>query len=645
MYNLKRYLFFLLLASVFYSETTGQKIPDTVVKKYNAAKTREEGHKVIFNYVYSIRNDTAFFAKATEVLDYISAKNDQVLVDYVQLSINDALAITGDYITALTSGLDILRRFKELKDKNGVMSTYQTLCAAYYYSGDKERAVEYGKKAMAIAREMNSIRSLTGIANNIATAYAQYNMPDSALAFAFLAVKYAKEQKSKPDLSMVLATLAEAYISNKEFTLAIPHLRESHALSERIDNVMDVWYYNDFSVIYLETNVQDSARYYAHKAIELSSKNGYKDQLQRAYEYLSRSFEKDNINDSAFRYLQLAVSVKDALHTTEKARQLKAIDSREQARLQEEEKASIQFKNKMTMYGLLTGLGIFAIIAVLLYRNNRQKQQANLVLESTLSKLKATQTQLIQSEKMASLGELTAGIAHEIQNPLNFVNNFSEVNIELIDEMQELLNSGKNNEAISVSNDIKENQEKIVHHGKRADAIVKGMLQHSRTSSGVKESTDLNALTDEYLRLAYHGLRAKDKTFNATMKTDFDSAIGMINVIPQDIGRVILNLFTNAFYSVAEKARQSEGEYEPTVTVNTRKIKGMVEIKVKDNGSGIPPKALDKIFQPFFTTKPTGHGTGLGLSLSYDIIKAHRGELRVETKEGEYAAFVISLPV
>ena len=271
-------------------------------------------------------------------------------------------------------------------------------------------------------------------------------------------------------------------------------------------------------------------------------------------------------------------------------------------------------------------------------------------LQETITELKATQAQLVQSEKMASLGELTAGIAHEIQNPLNFVNNFSEVNIELIEEMKEALDKGDIEEAKAISNDIIENGKKINFHGKRADGIVKGMLQHSRSSSGVKEPTDINVLADEYLRLSYHGLRAKDKSFNASMKTDFDESIGKINIVPQDIGRVILNLLTNAFYAVKEKKKLIKEGYEPTVSVVTKRIfplfgPGGVEIKVMDNGNGIPPHVLEKIFQPFFTTKPTGEGTGLGLSLSYDIVKAHGGELKVETKEGEGTTFTIFLPV
>ena len=308
-----------------------------------------------------------------------------------------------------------------------------------------------------------------------------------------------------------------------------------------------------------------------------------------------------------------------------------------------------------TIFALLLVGSIWGII----YYRSRKLRRANRILEEkvvyrtkqlqqSIEELQSTQAQLIQSEKMASLGELTAGIAHEIQNPLNFVNNFSDVNTELIDEAKQEIGKGNTNEAKTILDNIKENEQKINHHGKRADAIVKGMLQHSRSSSGIKEPTDINALCDEYLRLSYHGLRAKDKSFNATMKTDFDKGIGKINIVPQDIGRVVLNLINNAFYAVDEKKKallpKGGAEYEPTVTVVTKKFGDKVLISVKDNGNGIPQKVLDKIFQPFFTTKPTGQGTGLGLSLSYDIVKAHGGEIKVNTKENNVTAFIIELP-
>lgn len=305
------------------------------------------------------------------------------------------------------------------------------------------------------------------------------------------------------------------------------------------------------------------------------------------------------------------------------------------------------------LYAFVFGLIVFSTDRIMRRRiklkereRSREKElnQAK-EIEKAYTELKATQSQLIQSEKMASLGELTAGIAHEIQNPLNFVNNFSEVNSELIAEMKEEIAKGNLEEVKIIANNIDENERKIIFHGKRADGIVKGMLQHSRSSSGVKEPTDINALADEYLRLAYHGLRAKDKSFNASMKTEFDESLGSIAVVPQDMGRVILNLITNAFYAVTERKKQGEVGYEPTVTVSTRKNNNKIEIRVKDNGNGIPQKVLDKIFQPFFTTKPAGEGTGLGLSMSYDIItKAHAGEIKVETKAGVGTEFIIIIP-
>ena len=307
------------------------------------------------------------------------------------------------------------------------------------------------------------------------------------------------------------------------------------------------------------------------------------------------------------------------------------------------------------LFTFIFGGAVWSFVA---YRS-RWLQKENRVLEervthrtsqlnSKMDELKATQSQLIQSEKMASLGELTAGIAHEIQNPLNFVNNFSEVNTELIDEMEDEIKKGDYEEVLALSKDIKENQKKINHHGRRADAIVKGMLQHSRSSSSEKEPSNINAIADEYLRLAYHGLRAKDKSFNATLNTDFDKTIGNINIVPQDVGRVILNLITNAFHAVIEKNNIEKGKvdsaFKPTIWVATKRIENTVHVSIRDNGNGVPDKVKDKIFQPFFTTKPSGQGTGLGLSLSYDIIKTHGGELLLETKQGEGTTFTITLP-
>jgi len=314
-------------------------------------------------------------------------------------------------------------------------------------------------------------------------------------------------------------------------------------------------------------------------------------------------------------------------------------------------------------YILFSVMAIGSIISLVRYRSralqieNKKLEERVAIrtseLEDSLENLKATQNQLIQSEKLASLGELTAGIAHEIQNPLNFVNNFSEVSGELIDEMNEEIENAMMPDAgiqhleeiRDISSDIKENLSKILHHGKRADGIVKGMLQHSKTSSGEKEDTDINELADEYLRLAYHGLRAKDKSFNATINTDFDTSIDKVRVIPQDMGRVLLNLITNAFYAVDAKRKEGHEGYLPTLTIGTGKTNNAIVISIKDNGKGIPASIIEKIFQPFFTTKPTGEGTGLGLSLAFDIIQAHGGSLNVESKEDQWTEFKIHLPI
>ncbi|MEO6071147.1 MAG: ATP-binding protein [Chitinophagaceae bacterium] len=311
-------------------------------------------------------------------------------------------------------------------------------------------------------------------------------------------------------------------------------------------------------------------------------------------------------------------------------KQQKAIKSEHLRRLEEDKQKQEMAARKEELEALVTE------------RTNElmvQKEE----LEKALLHLKETQAQLIQKEKMASLGELTAGIAHEIQNPLNFINNFSEVNAELASEIEHEIEKGNKEEIQKLVKDIEANSLKIVHHGKLADAIVKSMLQHSQSSSGIKEAVNINLLADEYLRLSYHGLRSKDKTFMATMKTFFDEGIGPINIVPQEVGRVLLNLFNNAFYSVLQKKKLAHAT-DPTVSVRTTRVNGHINISVRDNGMGIPDHLIDKIYQPFFTTKPTGKGTGLGLSLSYDIIKAHGGNLSVYSKEGEYAEFVVSLP-
>ncbi|MEO7120128.1 MAG: ATP-binding protein, partial [Ginsengibacter sp.] len=422
---------------------------------------------------------------------------------------------------------------------------------------------------------------------------------------------------------------------------------------------------NWMSKIYLQKKQPALAMQYATKAFVIADSAQIKVLKSEAAETLSQLYENSGNYKSALYYFKLAHSILDSVANGNYQNKLAYFESKteiekgqndikvlsaQKALQQQKLKQEKLYKNSILIATLIIILAAFFIIRNINGKKKRIQLQKDQIdyqkkqVEVSFEELKSTQAQLIQREKMASLGELTAGIAHEIQNPLNFVNNFSEVNTELIDELEELANNGNIEEIKAIAKDIRENEEKINHHGKRADAIVKGMLQHSRSSTGVKEPTDINALSDEYLRLAYHGLRAKDKNLNAKIKTDFDESIGKINIISQDIGRVLLNLYNNAFYATNEKKQQAGNSYQPIIAVSTKKIHDKIEIKVSDNGNGIPQPLIDKIFQPFFTTKPAGQGTGLGLSLSYDIIKAHGGEIKVESNETEGSQFIIILP-
>jgi len=566
--------------------------------------------------------------------------------------------------------------------KKGEIRSLIVLCVLYREKGDLPNALEHGLKALKMAEEERLVYEEIYALIRVAVVYISVRDTEKGINYLrwadellktnhddyqwvvvqyFLSTAYeqsndldAAEKQMKiyeprlPDFSEwnTVTSRLKAYIAFKrdQLPLAIKYYRESYAQAMTETATREIaTTSNAMAVAFRKLGQIDSAIFYAKEGLRLGQQLNYTNRIMAASTLLAELYaEKDP--KEAVKYYQIASASKDSLYGVQKVLQLQSATMREQERQVEHETARVAYQNRMRQWALLGGVGAFLIIALILYRNNRQKHKTNKVLETTLNNLKATQSQLIQSEKMASLGELTAGIAHEIQNPLNFVNNFSEVSNEMIDEMKtELVNNNKE-EALIIANDIKQNLEKINHHGKRADGIVKGMLQHSRSSSGQKEPTDINALTDEYLRLAYHGLKAKDDSFNATMKRNFDQSIGNINIIPQDIGRVVLNLINNAFYVVDEKKKQNQNGYDPTVTVTTKKENGKIEIKVKDNGNGIPKKVLDKIFQPFFTTKPTGQGTGLGLSLSYDIVKGHGGELKVETKEGEGSEFIIQLP-
>ncbi|MEO6328573.1 MAG: ATP-binding protein [Ginsengibacter sp.] len=553
--------------------------------------------------------------------------------------------------------------------------THFNLARLYSNTGDTEKQISSLLQTKHLAEFVHD-PDLNLLANyRLGDVYfSKLNKLDSALYFEQRALSFYSKSANKTLVGFLYNTLGRIYQEKGNFNLSKDALQKGLKLMQEQNNRAAVGALSlSLSNLYKMIAKPDSSLLYANFALETYKLFNDQMAIANAYSSISSAYGEQKKTDSAFAYLQLATALHDSLNNVERKNLLayQNVGFDEQMRLKNLEDEKIQTQTKIRTYTMLAGIAVFMLTAFLLYKNTRNRKKANELLqkqkeeiaeqkenvEQTLVELKSTQAQLIQSEKMASLGELTAGIAHEIQNPLNFVNNFSEVNTELIDELNEEADKGNLDEVKAIAKDIKENEQKINHHGKRADAIVKGMLQHSRSSSSVKEPTDINALADEYLRLCYHGLRAKDKSFNATIKTDFDDTIGKISIIPQDIGRVLLNLLTNAFYAANEKKKQAEQDltgfknllgleqYEPTVSVSTKKIADKVLISVKDNGNGIPQKVLDKIFQPFFTTKPTGQGTGLGLSLSYDIIKAHGGEIKVETKEGGGTEFRIQLPI
>jgi len=557
------------------------------------------------------------------------------------------MSITLGQVGNLPKALEMSFKALQIAKSNnleGVTSpTLNAIGEIYIVLKDYPKALNYLQRQKKLYDKVEINEGFGYALYDIGNVYEETDQLDSAKYYELQALEFF--QKINREEPFVYKTLGNIEMKLGNPTKALGYYQQSLQIAiQNNEHRASASAYNKIASFYKLANQPDSGIYYARKGLEKSELISHKKTIFEAATLLSEFYEQQDAKES-LRYLKIANTYKDSLFSTGNIQTIQALVDKEEEHQKEIEAAKAKYQEKLKQYGFIAGLGILLLIASILYRNNRQKQKANKILEATLTNLRATQSQLIQSEKMASLGELTAGIAHEIQNPLNFVNNFSEINTELVDELQQELKAGKTEDAISISNDIKENEEKINHHGKRADAIVKGMLQHSRSSNGVKESTDINALCNEYVRLAYHGLKAKDRSFNATTNTDFDNSIGKINIIPQDIGRVVLNLINNAFYAVDEKKKRTGNGYEPTVSVSTKKNNGRVEIKVSDNGNGIPQKVLDKIFQPFFTTKPTGQGTGLGLSLAYDIVtKGHGGELKVETKEGEGSEFTIQLP-
>jgi signal transduction histidine kinase len=554
----------------------------------------------------------------------------------------------------------------EVKDKDYRFITlagiHNSLAIFLEFAGSTDEAIPRFKEAIRFYRAAGDYLSVAVMNANLGHLYLRnLNEPDSALLLERAAERIFLRNKEESRLGAVYGITGASYLAKHNESLGLANQYKAILFDKKYNtqNFLAATY-RALAQFYLQKENKDSSLYYSRQAANIHI-TLYSMDLGDDFENLAKSYELNHQRDSAYKYKTIALATYNSLSKNRikglTGFQQLSFDQQQQLQQLKEEKIAAQ--NRTRRYSMLGGLGIAMLISFFLYRNSQQQKKANLLLqqqkneteeqklkaESALQQLKETQLQLIQSEKMASLGELTAGIAHEIQNPLNFVNNFSEVSTELVNEMEDALHQDDKEEAVAIASDIKDNLRKIHHHGKRADAIVKGMLEHSRTSKGEKQPTDINALADEYLRLSYHGLRAKDKDFNATIETQFDKSIGKVNVVPQDIGRVLLHLFNNAFYAVSARQKLEGESFKPIVKIQTKKVDSKIEVIVKDNGNGIPENVINKIFQPFFTTKPTGEGTGLGLSLSYDIIKAHGGEIKVQSKKGEGSTFSTVLPL
>ena len=537
--------------------------------------------------------------------------------------------------------------FETIHDKFGIGLNLIKIGDIYEQIGLREKALEYYKESLTVKKEVDDFGGIALALINIGKYHQRKGDLEEALQHFEKSLVYRLKEGTRQGIAYSQVNIGEVLFKQDKIdqTLAMADSAINNFL-QTPDMPGQIW-----SLLLKGKALQKLGRLREAEEIfqlivDYPARFQYLNTALLAKKELIELYATRGDIQNAFQLQTEYLVAKDTLanrdYRTETQRLINEHEFKQQQVAEQEEQ---KFKSRIRTVVYLSSLSVFLLIGAILFVNNRKKQKANMFLTQTLTNLKATQAQLIQSEKMASLGELTAGIAHEIQNPLNFVNNFSEINTELIDELKTELAAGSLQSADELSNNIKENAEKIVHHGRRADAIVKSMLYHSRISTGQKELADINALADEYLRLAYHGFRAKDKSFNATFSTDLDPDLPKIAVISQDIGRVLLNLINNAFYAVAAKtSAKADGNYDPTVSVSTKKVGDKVFISVKDNGPGIPDHIKEKIFQPFFTTKPTGSGTGLGLSLSYDIVKAHGGEIIVNIKENEGTEFTITLP-
>ncbi|GAA4408962.1 hypothetical protein GCM10023187_31530 [Nibrella viscosa] len=660
---------------------------------------REGEAKALFILADTYREESNFkqaLSIGQQAARAANALNDLNLRASVYELIGDVHYFQGNYVQGMEYLLEALKHAEKSKDEKLIANILSDVGLVYHSLGDYNQALFYHLRALKSKERSGSKSGLFKGFNNAAEAYRLLGEDAKAIDMYTKALAVARELNNSFFISFVESNLANLYEKQGKYELVFPLAFRALAVSKEMDDQEGVAFCSDILArAYLHTNHPDSARWYGLRAFNVAQQTGLKEYSRDASQVLAESYARSSDFARAYQYQQIYMGYKDSLLNENTAKKV-ILQQYNYDLAKKESRIALLVKDKnlqaeearrqrQLLYAIITGLVLVVGLAILLWRNNRIKQRANALLkrqkqeiddqarrllvlneelseqkeevetqrdelEDTLIRLKATQAQLIQAEKMASLGELTAGIAHEIQNPLNFVNNFSELSVQLIDELKEgpilALPESEKAYADEILHDLSQNLQRINHHGGRAGAIVKGMLQHSRTSTGQKELTDINALANEYLHLSYHGLKAQNDQFNADLRVHLEPNLKKVEVIPQDIGRVLLNLYNNAFYAVLDKQKLKIAGYHPRIDVCTHTENGKLEIRVKDNGTGIPKEIINKIYQPFFTTKPTGEGTGLGLSLSYDIVtKVHGGELLVESEPGEYTEMTVRLPL
>lgn len=668
----RRILCTLLLATCCIKSIVAQQIVAAdSVKYYSARYASTKSDANLFKLYFSksrffrrLNNDSSLFYGNAGVS--LARKNHNVVWQLDALAnVEYALQQLGDLAEALKLQFEVLALTKQRNVLELEGETLNSIGNTYLDMDDAGAALKYYQlsrdlfKKLAAGHMAQRQYWLYNETSNMGNAYEILNMPDSAL---FYELKILNSKHFPNDLrAELLSRIGNAYVKLKDYSKALVYYNSGLKFADSLKTAGDIVQIDyQLAKLYDKKDIPDSAILYARKGYIKAEPALMRVATLNLSKLLADLYRRKSNVDSTAHYQQLVIQLNDTLFGVKRFNRIQHVLSDEQQRqeklLQEQEKLTNRYRlivGSIVMLFLLT-------VTFLIWVNYRSQRKKNALLNAqneqitehrdelqrAFDQLRQTQNQLVQSEKMAALGELTAGIAHEIQNPLNFVNNFSDVSVELLAELKEEEEKGSKKDVMAIADDLTLNLQKIRHHGKRADAIVKGMLQHSRTSSGEKEPIDINALADEYLRLAYHGLRAKDKAFNAELVTDFQSNLPTVNAIPQDIGRVLLNVINNAFYATKQKAKMTGGDYKPIVEVSTAQQNGTILIKVKDNGTGIPENIREKVMQPFFTTKPTGEGTGLGLSLSYDIVvKGHGGKIAIDSREGQYSVFTITLPL